>query len=357
MSHPAPTYHAHVSSRSRPNAQAAAGLVDAFGRVHRDLRISVTDRCDFRCTYCMPAEGLTWVPRDQVLSYEEIGRIARLLVEQLGITSIRLTGGEPTVRADLDHLIRELVPLGTDLSMTTNGGSLARRALALRDAGLRRVNVSLDSLRPERFAAITRRDALDAVLAGIEVAVATGFDPVKVNVVLVAGVNDDEIVDFARFGRERGVTVRFIEFMPLDADGRWDGSDVVGRDAVLAALSPVFDVEPVDPGGMRGTAPAERFRFTDLPAGRPGSEFGLIPSVTSPFCGSCDRIRLTAEGTLRNCLFSVTETDLRTLLREGASDEELVAAVQDCVRTKAAGHGIGTPAFIRPGRSMSQIGG
>ncbi len=346
-----------MSSRSGPDAPAPVDLVDSFGRVHRDLRISVTDRCDFRCSYCMPADGLSWVPRDDVLTYEEIGRIARVLVQRLGITSIRLTGGEPTVRADLDHLIRELAPLGTDLSMTTNGASLGRRAAELHDAGLRRLNVSLDSLRPERFAAITRRDALASVLAGIDAAVAVGFDPVKVNVVLMAGVNDDEIVDFARFGRDRGVIVRFIEFMPLDADGRWDGSDVVGREAVLAAVGSVFPIEPLDTGSARRGEPAERFGFTDLQSGSPGSEIGVIPSVTAPFCDTCDRIRLTAEGSLRNCLFSVTETDLRSMLRGGCSDDDLIGAVRACISDKAAGHGIGTPAFIRPHRSMSQIGG
>jgi len=346
-----------VSFRSGPDAPAPVDLVDSFGRVHRDLRISVTDRCDFRCTYCMPAGGLSWVPRDDVLTYEEIGRIARVLVQRLGITSIRLTGGEPTVRADLEHLIRELAPLGTDLSMTTNGASLGRRAAELHDAGLRRLNVSLDSLRPERFAAITRRDALASVLAGIDAAVAVGFDPVKVNVVLMAGVNDDEIVDFARFGRDRGVIVRFIEFMPLDADGLWDGSDVVDREAVLAAIASVFPIEPLDTGSARRGEPAERFGFTDMQSGSPGSEIGVIPSVTAPFCDTCDRIRLTAEGSLRNCLFSVAETDLRSMLRGGCSDDDLIGAVRACISDKAGGHGIGTPAFIRPHRSMSQIGG
>ncbi|UDY37870.1 GTP 3',8-cyclase MoaA [Dermatobacter hominis] len=336
-----------------PAPRPADELVDGFGRVHRDLRISVTDRCDFRCTYCMPEEGLPSVPRDQVLTYEEIGRIARVLVERYGITSIRLTGGEPTVRARLSELVALLAPLGTDLSMTTNGASLERHAADLRAAGLRRINVSLDSLRPERFAEMTRRDALDKVLRGIDAAVAAGFSPVKVNVVLVAGVNDDEILDFAEFGRSRGVTVRFIEFMPLDADGHWDGSEVVGRDQVLAALSPALPLEPV----VRGHEPAERYRYLDREAGSAGSEIGIIPSVTTPFCDSCDRIRLTAEGELRNCLFSVEETDLRAVLRGGGTDAELAEAIRRCVASKRAGHGIGTPTFIRPGRSMSQIGG
>jgi len=331
----------------------AEPLVDGFGRVHRDLRISVTDRCDFRCTYCMPEDGLQWVPRDRVLTFEEIERVARVLVERFGVDAIRLTGGEPTVRAHLDELVARLAPLGTDLSMTTNGASLVSQAAALHAAGLRRVNVSLDSLRPERFAAVTRRDALDRVLAGIDAAVAVGLYPVKVNVVLVAGVNDDEIVELARFGRDRGVTVRFIEYMPLDADGRWDGSEVVDRDRVLAEIAAAFPLEAV----VRGHEPAERYRYLDRAPGTPGSEVGVIPSVTTPFCGDCDRIRLTAEGQLRNCLFAVDETDLRAVLRSGGTDDDLADAVRGCVADKRAGHGIGTPTFIRPGRSMSQIGG
>lgn len=329
-------------------------LTDAFGRVHRDLRISITDRCNFRCTYCMPEDGLPWLQRDDILSFEEIGRVARVAVARFGISSIRLTGGEPTVRAGLTELVTILSALGVDLSMTTNGSTLARSAAQLRRAGLRRVNISLDSLRPERFAALARRDALADVLAGIDAAVDAGLEPVKVNVVLVAGVNDDEILDFARFGRERHVTVRFIEYMPLDADGCWDGAEVVGLDRVLAAIEPVHPVEPI----RRGHAPAERYRYRDRRAeDGPGSEIGIIPSVTRPFCGSCDRVRLTAEGKFRNCLFSVDEVDLRPILRGGGTDEDLASAMRGCVAEKRAGHGIGTPAFIRPVRSMSQIGG
>ncbi|MBS1838694.1 MAG: GTP 3',8-cyclase MoaA, partial [Actinobacteria bacterium] len=330
--------------------ESVEALVDGFGRVHRDLRISITDRCDLRCTYCMPEDGLPWLPRSDLLSFEEIGRIARVAVERFGVRSIRLTGGEPTVRADLPALVERLAPLGADLSMTTNGMSLGRLAAQLRAAGLRRVNVSLDSLRPEVFRTLTRRDGLDRVLAGIDAAVDAGLDPVKVNVVLIAGVNDSEILELARFGRERGVIVRFIEYMPLDADGRWDGGDVVGRQQVLAAIDPVHPLEAVPRGG----APAERYRYRDRRAdGAPGSEIGIIPSVTAPFCGTCDRIRLTAEGQLRNCLFSVDEVDLRAVLRSGGTDDDLAAAVRRCVADKRAGHGIGTPAFIRPVRSMS----
>ena len=332
----------------------AAPLVDGYGRVHRDLRISVTDRCNFRCTYCMPVEGMTWLPRSEVLSFEEIVRVAEVCVETLGIESIRLTGGEPTVRARLPLLVAKLAALRTpadrpvDLAMTTNGVTLPSLAGELRDAGLRRVNVSLDTLRPDRFRDLTRRDQLDDVIAGIDAAVAAGLAPVKVNVVVMRGVNDDELVELATFGRERGVTVRFIEWMPLDADQRWDAEAVVSQDEIVAAIGAVYPVDPV----VRGSAPAERFTYRD---GR--GEIGVIPSVTRPFCASCDRIRLTADGQLRSCLFSVDEVDLRGLMRSGGSDEDLVTAVRGCVADKWAGHLIGQVTFIRPRRSMSQIGG
>jgi cyclic pyranopterin phosphate synthase len=323
-------------------------LVDGFGRVHRDLRISVTDRCNFRCTYCMPEEGMQWLPRDEVLTFEEIERIARLMVERYGVTSIRLTGGEPTVRSHLPVLVAKLAALGVDLSLTTNGASLGLIAEDLAAAGLRRINISLDSLRPERFTAITRRDSLPAVLDGIEAAIAAGLAPVKINVVLVRGVNDDEVIDFATFGRDRGVTIRFIEWMPLDAGDTWTGEQVVTQDEIVAAIGAVFPLEPV----RRGSEPAERFRYLD---GR--GEVGVIASVTKPFCGDCDRVRLTADGQLRSCLFSVDDHDLRRLLRSGGSDADLAAAIEACVAAKQAGHAIGQVTFIRPRRSMSQIGG
>jgi cyclic pyranopterin phosphate synthase len=323
-------------------------LVDRYGRVHRDLRISVTDRCNFRCTYCMPAEGMEWLPRSEVLSFEEIERIAAIAVHRFGIDSIRLTGGEPLMRAHLPVLVEKLAALGVDLAMTTNGSTLAQHADELRAAGLDRINVSLDSLRADRFAALTRRDELDRVLSGIEAAQLAGFEPVKVNCVVVRGVNHDEVVDFARFGRERGVEVRFIEFMPLDAEGRWTGTSVVSQDEVVAAIGAVFPIAPV----QRGHAPAERYRYLD------GQGFvGVIPSVTHPFCESCDRVRLTAEGDLRSCLFSLEETDLRGALRAGADDDELADLMARCVDRKWAGHQIGQVQFIRPRRSMSQIGG
>jgi|TARA_B100001971_G_scaffold31427_1_gene25847 cyclic pyranopterin phosphate synthase len=323
-------------------------LVDGFGRVHRDLRISVTDRCNFRCSYCMPAEGLEWVPRDDLLTFEEIERVARLLVERHGVESIRLTGGEPTVRANLPELVGMLSALPVDLALTTNGSTLRLLAERLADAGLRRVNVSLDSLRPDRFAELTLRDELPKVLDGIDAAIEVGFDPVKVNVVVMRGVNDDEIVDFARFGRERGVVVRFIEFMPLDADEAWSAGAVVSQEEIVATIGAVFPLGAVE----RTSAPATRFRYTDG-----GGEVGVVASVTRKFCNSCDRIRLTADGQFRNCLFAVEEFDLKVLLRSGADDDDLSAVFEGTVAAKWAGHGIGHVDFIRPDRSMSQIGG
>ena len=324
-------------------------LVDPHGRVVRDLRISITDRCNFRCTYCMPEEGMQWLPRDEVLTFEEIERIARLCVERFGFNSIRITGGEPTVRAHLPVLIEKLAALGTDLAMTTNGASLGLLARDLRAAGLRRVNISCDSLRRERFAEITKRDRLPQVLDGIEAALGAGFDPVKLNVVAMRGVNDDELVDFATFGREHGVVVRFIEVMPLDAQHDWSADQVLTADEIVARIDAVYPLRPAD---ERGTQPAERFRYED---GR--GEVGVVGSVTRSFCGGCDRVRLTAEGMFRNCLFALRETDLRQLLRNGASDDQLADAIAADVATKWAGHSIGQVTFIQPPRSMSQIGG
>ena len=323
-------------------------LVDSFGRVHTDLRISVTDRCNFRCTYCMPEEGMQWLPREEVLTFEELERLARLLVERHGIRSIRLTGGEPTVRAHLPVLVAKLAALPVDLSLTTNGATLQSVAPGLADAGLRRVNVSLDTLQPDRFVELTRRDQLADVLLGIDAALEAGLAPVKVNVVVVRGVNDDEVVELARYGRDRGVTVRFIEWMPLDGGDSWTGDQVVTQAEIVEQIDAVFPLEPI----ARGTEPAERFRYLD---GR--GEVGVIPSVTRPFCEQCDRIRLTADGQLRSCLFSLEDHDLRGLLRSGATDDELSDAIEACVRAKWAGHAIGQVQFVKPRRSMSQIGG
>jgi cyclic pyranopterin phosphate synthase len=334
---------------------ASSALVDPFGRTVRDLRISITDRCNLRCAYCMPAEGMTWLDRAELLSFEEIVRVARVCVERFGFDGVRLTGGEPTVRARLPLLVSMLSGLvvpGTgrrvDLALTTNGITLPLLAADLRAAGLGRINISCDSLRADRFLALTRRDGLARVLEGIEAALEAGFSPVKLNVVMIRGVNDDEAVEFARFGRERGVQPRFIEYMPLDASGSWSMDKVVPAEETLAAIDAVFPLEPLS----HGSEPASRYRYRDG-----GGEVGVIPSVTRPFCGDCDRIRVTAEGQLRTCLFSTEEQDLRSVMRSGGSDDDLAAALEAAVGTKWAGHRIGRVNFVRPARSMSQIGG
>jgi cyclic pyranopterin phosphate synthase len=299
----------------------------------------------------MPEEGMTWLPRDEVLTFEEIEQVTALLVERYGIDSIRLTGGEPTVRAHLPLLVRRLASLGTDLAMTTNGATLRLLAEDLAAAGLRRINISLDTLQRDRFVEITRRDALDATLDGIQAALEAGFAPVKVNAVLMRGINDDEVEALARFGRDAGVQLRFIEFMPLDAQQGWGPERVVPRDEILERLGAVGEFEALDsPSGH--AQPAERFRWLDG-----GGEFGIIPTVTHAFCGDCDRLRLTAEGALRNCLFAIDETDLRGPMRAGASDDDLAALIEQTVVAKWAGHAIGQVHFVRPRRSMSQIGG
>jgi len=324
-------------------------LVDPFDRVVRDLRISVTDRCNFRCTYCMPEEGMQWMPRSEILTFEEIERLARICVDHYGFDGIRLTGGEPTIRAHITTLVSKLSALGVDVAMTTNGATLRNIAHDLRAAGLTRINISLDTLDRERFARMTRRDELDNVLLGIEAAKSAGFDPVKINAVIERGANDDEIVGLARFGREQGVEVRFIEFMPLDASDEWQRSKVVGQDEIVARLSEVWPLELVP---ARGAAPADRWRYLDG-----AGTVGVIPTVTKPFCGDCDRVRLTADGQFRTCLFATDEFDLRAALRQGETDDEIAARIEAAVGTKWAGHQINQVNFIRPTRSMSQIGG
>ena len=328
-------------------------LTDRFGRVVRDLRISVTDRCNFRCTYCMDEE-MTWLPRSAVLTFEEFERLARLMVERFGVEGIRLTGGEPTIRHNLAVLVAKLAALRTDagpidVAMTTNGATMRSLAPKLREAGLRRVNISLDTLDRQRFAAMTRRDELPKVLDGIDAACAAGFDPVKINAVVMRGTNDDEIVDLATFGRERGIEVRFIEWMPLDAGGGWDRGEVVGQDEIVARIDAVYPLEQL---AARGAAPADRWRYVDG-----GGTVGVIPSVTKPFCGDCDRVRLTADGQFRTCLFATDEADLRAALRSGESDDQLAARIEQAVAGKWAGHHINQVDFVRPARSMSQIGG
>jgi GTP 3',8-cyclase len=332
------------------SAPPSPPLVDAFGRVAKDLRVSVIDRCNFRCRYCMPAEGLPWLARDETLTVEEIVRLVRLFVS-LGVRSVKFTGGEPTVRPDLPDLVRRVRALGgdLDLSLTTNGYLLDRLAATLRAAGLDRVTVSCDSLLAHRFAEMTRRDALGRVRAGLQAAAEAGFAPIKVNCVVIRGSNDDEVVEFARLARETGHEVRFIEYMPLDADGTWDRSNVVPSSEVFDAISRIFPLAPV----REDAQPATMFRFAD---GAPGA-LGFISSVTEPFCESCDRLRLTADGRLLACLFALEDTDLRTPLRAGATDEDLAQRIRRGVRGKWAGHRINQPDFVRPARSMSMIGG
>lgn len=324
-------------------------LVDSFGRVAADLRISVTDRCDLRCNYCMPEGGLDWLPADEQLRFDEIERLAALLVSS-GIRTVRLTGGEPLMRTRLPELVGRLAALGLDdLALTTNGTMLARHAEALRSNGLTRVNVSLDSLVSNRFERITRRDALAKVLEGIRAAKQAGLDPVKVNCVVVAGTNDDEVLDFVGFARRTGCEVRFIENMPLGAGGRWVARSVVPSMELIELVHAHHPLEALE----QGNEPASSYRFVD---GAPG-RVGVVASVTEPFCSRCDRLRLTSDGQLRTCLFAHDETDLRTPMREGATDEQLRELVTAAVAGKGPGHAIGERGFEQPVRVMSRIGG
>ena len=332
------------------DAPASGPLIDASGRVANDLRVSVTDRCNFRCTYCMPAEGLRWLPRSEILSFEELTRALGIFVG-LGISSIKLTGGEPTVRADLPTLVRMFREVGPelDISLTTNGVLLDRLAEPLAAAGVDRATVSCDSLLRHRFAEMTRRDALDKVFAGLRAAEAAGLAPIKINCVVIGGRNDDEVVDFARWSRRTGYEVRFIEYMPLDADRAWERDKVVPSKQILERISATYELERASSGAQ----PAATYRFAD---GAPGG-VGVIGSVTEPFCETCNRLRLTAEGQLRACLFALEETDLRGPLRSGATDEELERHVRRTVWRKWPGHRINHPDFVQPDRSMSMIGG
>jgi cyclic pyranopterin phosphate synthase len=324
-------------------------LVDRYGRVHNDLRVSVTDRCNLRCVYCMPDVGMTFQPLSALLSFDEITRLASLAMS-LGVRSLRLTGGEPLVRKNLVSLVARLSAIGfDDLSMTTNGMLLAPLAPALAEAGLTRVNISCDSLRPERFNAIRRRGDLTTVLGAMDAVETAGLLPLKVNVVILRGVNDDEIVDFASFARDTGRIVRFIEYMPLDAQGAWDKGQLVTGHEIYELINSRWPLAPIS---KSDSAPAERFGFID---GR--GEIGLISSVSEPFCGTCNRLRLTADGAIRNCLFSDDELSLRDLMRAGGSDGELSVMLRRAVWQKYPGHAINEPDFLRPIRSMSMIGG
>jgi len=325
-------------------------LVDTFGRVADDLRISVTDRCNFRCTYCMPAEGLAWLPKTEVLTFEELTRALAVFVG-LGVRSLKITGGEPTVRADLPRLVAMFREVGPDLdiSITTNGLLLDRLAAPLAAAGVDRATVSCDSLLRHRFAEMTRRDALDRVLEGLRAAEAAGLTPIKINTVVIGGTNDDEVVEFARWSRGTGYEVRFIEYMPLDAQHEWERAKVVPGARILTAI------DAVHPLVAEGTTsePATTYRFAD---GAPG-RIGVIASVTEPFCDTCNRLRLTAEGMVRSCLFALEETDLRGPMRDGASDDELAAIIRRTVWSKWSGHRVNHDDFVQPARSMSMIGG
>ncbi|RAO56233.1 GTP 3',8-cyclase MoaA [Micromonospora saelicesensis] len=327
-------------------------LVDRYGRVARDLRVSLTDKCNLRCTYCMPAEGLPWLAGPELLSDEEIVRLVRVAVELLGVTEVRFTGGEPLIRPGLVDIVTAVAALEPRprVSLTTNGIGLDRLAPALRAAGLDRVNVSLDTLDPDRFTKLTRRPRLDAVLAGLAGAAAAGLSPVKINSVLMRGVNEDEAPALLRFALDHDYQLRIIEQMPLDAQHGWARDTMVTAEEILASLRSVFDLSP-DPV-ERGAAPAETWLVDGGPA-----RVGVIASVTRPFCGDCDRTRLTADGQVRACLFATEESDLRAALRAGADDDELARRWRTAMWGKRAGHGIDDPTFLQPTRPMSAIGG
>jgi cyclic pyranopterin phosphate synthase len=327
-------------------------LSDAFGRVATDLRVSLTDRCNLRCTYCMPEEGLDWLPLESQLTDDEVVRLIGVAVERLGVREVRFTGGEPLVRRGLVDILRRTSALEPrpETSLTTNALGLAKMAGALKDAGLDRVNVSLDTIRSGTFAEITRRDRFADVVAGLEAAQAVGLGPLKVNAVLLRGVNDDQASELLEWCLERGYELRFIEQMPLDAQHGWSREAMVTADEILAELEQRFVLMPaVEP---RGSAPAELFLVDGGPA-----TVGIIASVTRPFCGACDRVRLTADGQVRNCLFAREESDLRAAMRAGATDEELAQRWITAMATKKPGHGIDDPTFLQPDRPMSAIGG
>ncbi len=327
-------------------------LQDRYGRVASDLRVSLTDRCNLRCNYCMPAEGLDWLPTDEVLSDDEVIRLIRIGVEDLGIREVRFTGGEPLVRRGLVDLVRRTRELSADLqiSMTSNALGLARTAHALAEAGLDRVNVSLDTIRAETFHTITRRDRLHDVIAGVEAAKDAGLTPVKINAVLLRGVNDDHASELLGWCVERGYELRFIEQMPLDAQHDWSRAEMITAEEIFERLGRDFTLTPASE--PRGSAPAELFQVDGGP-----STVGVIASVTRPFCGDCDRVRLTADGQIRNCLFAREESDLRAPMRAGATDQELADRWLIAMLGKLPGHGINDVTFLQPDRPMSAIGG
>ncbi|CAN5130700.1 GTP 3',8-cyclase MoaA [soil metagenome] len=330
-------------------------LADSYGRVATDLRVSLTDRCNLRCQYCMPAEGLDWMPAEETLTDDELIRLLRIGVEQLGVTDVRFTGGEPLLRRGLPQIVAETKAMSLAggrsprTAITSNGLGLKHTAKALADAGLDRVNISLDTVRPQTYEQITRRDRLADVIAGLSAAHHAGLAPVKVNAVLLRGINDDQAAELLTWCLEHEYELRFIEQMPLDAQHGWNREQMVTADETLASLSQHFSLTPLD---GRGSAPAEKFQIDGGP-----HTVGIIGSVTRPFCGDCNRTRLTADGQIRNCLFARTESDLRAPLRGGASDDELAERWVAAMGSKLPGHGINDPAFLQPTRPMSSIGG
>lgn len=342
-------------------------LKDKYGRVARDLRVSLTDRCNLRCTYCMPADGLEWMATEQTLSDEETIRLIALAITKLGIRQIRFTGGEPLLRKSLEHIIAETKKLRTDeglppsIAMTTNGLGLDRRVHKLKEAGLDRVNISLDTIDHKRYAQLTRRDRFDGVLKSIDAAIDAGLNPVKINAVVMPGINEDDIVPLAKFALRKGAQLRFIEQMPLGPREQWKRSDMVTAEQILERLSSELDLTPAEE--PRGSAPAQLWNAV-LSEDQPGEStatftgsIGVIASVTRPFCGDCDRTRLTTDGAVRNCLFGNSETSLRDLMRAGASDDELMAAWAGEMWRKKPGHGMDDEGFLQPDRPMSAIGG
>jgi len=352
---PIPRLRSSASAHAESVGRDQLALADAYGRVATDLRVSLTDRCNLRCAYCMPPEGLDWLPGAEVLTDEEMVRLITIGVERLGITTVRLTGGEPLLRKNLELLVADIAALSPapEIALTTNGIGLAARADKLAVAGLKRINISLDTLDPETFVQLSRRRRLPDVLAGIAAARAAGLNPVKINTVLLRGINDHEAFDLLSWAMSEQVQLRFIEQMPLDPQHGWKRDEMITADEIRERLSQHVElVEDPEDARTRGSAPAELFRVAGT-----GYSVGIIASVSKPFCGACDRVRLTADGQIRNCLFARAESDLRTPLRSGASEEEIADLWVAAVASKQPGHGINDPSFLQPDRPMSAIGG
>lgn len=346
--------------RDAPPRPDTSALIDRFGRVATDLRVSLIDRCNLRCAYCMPEDAQDWLPTERLLTADEIVRLVGIGVDMLGVRHVRFTGGEPLLRPDLERIISGTAALASSrspvrISMTTNGIGLADRAITLREAGLRRVNISLDTLDRETFKQLALRDKLDDVLRGIEASIDAGLAPVKLNAVLLRGVNDHEVTDLVRFAADHNAQLRFIEQMPLEPHERWSRSGLLTAEEILSRIGEEFDVTDDSPV-RRGSAPAELFYVTDRRTGR-RSTIGVIGSVTRPFCEACDRTRLTSDGAVRNCLFAHDEVDLRTPMRNGEHDGQLAERWRQAMWAKKAGHGIDDDGFRRPSRPMNAIGG